>query len=1084
MSVASVFKSIGDTLKKPAVYWTVIILFAAIVVAVLGYLLIGRWLDAIIIALALAIIAIMVVVLRVFFTMEKEDRLGRGIDDPERRAASVPGAESVDQLLLRAVEDIRGSRLGAGGLDALPWILMLGESGEGKTAAIRHSGLELPAEYANRISGAPTGTCDWWLTNDAIVLDMAGRFLKCDDESTQEEWATLLPMLRKQRPGCALNSLIFTISVDSLLGRSSSELEDIARCLRRRINEATDELGVDLPVYLVVTKIDHVEGFVECVSASPVIRPLQAFGWTNDQRVLANPEEWVVDGFQGVIDRLEKALPELLMREPDRARRRRIHALPDELQQVIRAVGRFAGRAFAETPYDAPPYLRGVYLTSALREGQTVSPKLHRLGQNWARNRVDGTLAPGGFFLKELFSEIIIGDQDLALPVDRFGKQTRRVINIAAGFIVAMLAVWWLASFGSNLMGIRRLSNEAAAIADGSASLAALDGARAAIVEEAEDMRILRRGGLAGPMQTALARAQQTFVWGFGREYEVPAKRRLVAAVKGFDSDAFEALAQLATDVTWLGSRGDRVAAESPDLARYAPISANQTDVEAFRRGYEDFVRWASNSDLQERIDRERDAVADGAARLLELSRLEAWADSSRAYPPARYADIGVPGAADVRTEVSGAYTRRAWEGLVVRLLEAIDSTGSGSSEAKRFQDTYVSRFDERWRAFMMDVPLPAAAQPKAESSPYLDFIEMLDVNTDAALPRREALPRWMEILKEARRTEPLPSEIPKPGAKDEEKPPPPPWKLYSDALAPVAADTEAAMKDGAGALGLATAMADRKGSNFEKALKQVGRIVPAEGDPEAAAKIEAILSMPILNAGSAVAGRAFKELDEAWRAKVVTPSQGRLTTSKLVQLYGEGGAVEELTNGPLKPFYENGKATRVIGDRTMPFGSRFLRWMKNARRLQRVFSGGSMGSDGKILVSLKGVPARVKSERKMKVTQREIVLRCDDGTQRYEYNEGGMSGKLRWSPDCDELYVRVTVVEGRNRRELTPAKEWKGPMALPEFLQSASRSGNDLNWTLRYPEANTTVQMTYRLREGDELLSIRHAPPPASMGD
>ena len=94
------------------------------------------------------------------------------------------------------------------------------------------------------------------------------------------------------------------------------------------------------------------------------------------------------------------------------------------------------------------------------------------------------------------------------------------------------------------------------------------------------------------------------------------------------------------------------------------------------------------------------------------------------------------------------------------------------------------------------------------------------------------------------------------------------------------------------------------------------------------------------------------------------------------------------------------------------------------------------------------------------------------------------MSGKLRWSPDCDELYLRVTVVEGGKRRELTPAKEWKGPMALPQFLQSAKRSGNNLSWSLRYPESGVTVQMTYKLREGDELLAIHHSTPPASMGN
>ncbi len=54
--------------------------------------------------------------------------------------------------------------------------------------------------------------------------------------------------------------------------------------------------------------------------------------------------------------------------------------------------------------------------------------------------------------------------------------------------------------------------------------------------------------------------------------------------------------------------------------------------------------------------------------------------------------------------------------------------------------------------------------------------------------------------------------------------------------------------------------------------------------------------------------------------------------------------------------------------------------------------------------------------------------------------------------------------------------------MALPEFLQEASASGNELVWSLRYPDAGVRVTMTYRLREGRELLSMRHRPPPRSM--
>jgi type VI protein secretion system component VasK len=1019
--------------------------------------------------------------------MEKEDRLGRGIEQSEPSSdGGREQASGVEDSFRHAVQEIRSSRLGSGGVDALPWLLVMGESGEGKTAAVRESGLELPAEYATRVSGAPTESCDWWLTNDAILLDLAGRYLKCDDEASEDEWLKLLRLLRRQRPGCAINGIIFSISVDTLLMQSSSERDEVARAMRRRINEATDELGVDMPIYVVVTKLDHVEGFVECVNASPSITPGQAMGWTNDQRIQADPEQRVVDGFRGLIARLEGVLPELILREPDRARRRRIFAFPSELEQVVRATGAFLGRAFAETPYDAPPYLRGVYFTSARREGATVSPQLHRLGQDWARNRVDESLAGGGIFLRDLFYEIVIGDRELALPVDRFGRQTRKALGIAAGVLVALLTIWWLGSFVSNFMGIRRLEHEARAIADGSSSLAALDSMRAVVEAEQQDLRLLRRGGLAGPQESALDRARSTFAWGFGREYEVPTKRKLMSVVTGFDSGAFEALAQLATDVTWLvKARQEGEGGVAPDIARYAPISDNATDVEAFRKGYDAFVRWSSRSEIQRRIDEERDAVAGASGRLLELKRLEAWAESSRSYPPTGYSGQGLPGADGATTEVSGAYTRKAWDGLVVRLLEAIDSTGTASGKAKDFRETYVRRYDDQWQRFMMDTPTPINRHASVSTSPYVAFFELLYENTAAELPRRGQAPPWVLALREARRDYPLEGETPEPAEEGEEaeEPPPPPWTTYRSLLEEVAADTEAAMADGEAALALSTALVKREPTSFAKALKQVSVMVPNNEDPAAAKKLESILSMPVLDAGSAVMGVAFSGLDRVWRSQVVDASAGRLTSSKMQILYGEGGTVSEFRSGGLAPFYRNGRAVPVIGNRTMPFGPRFLRWMKSSEKLQRIFAGSSMGAEGKLVVRLQGVPARIIGGQSMRVAERELRMRCDDGTQIFTYTEGMGTHAFRWSPDCQELFLRITVIENGRRRELTPVKEWRGPMAMPSFLQEGSLSQGSLHWTMRYAEADVSVKMSYRLREGDELLTMRHEAPPKSMG-
>jgi type VI secretion system protein ImpL len=69
----------------------------------------------------------------------------------------------------------------------------------GKTTALRSSGLPFPHAKGGRVRGVGgTRNCDWWLTNDAVILDTAGRWATQDDD--REEWLAFLDLLHQTRP--------------------------------------------------------------------------------------------------------------------------------------------------------------------------------------------------------------------------------------------------------------------------------------------------------------------------------------------------------------------------------------------------------------------------------------------------------------------------------------------------------------------------------------------------------------------------------------------------------------------------------------------------------------------------------------------------------------------------------------------------------------------------------------------------------------------------------------------------------------------------------------------------------------------
>ena len=113
---------------------------------------------------------------------------------------------------------LQGRFFGKQYLYELPWYIIIGPPGCGKTTLLETSGLEFPLdEYQadKKISGVGgTRNCDWWFTNDAVLLDTAGRYTTQDSDAEADSgaWLGFLDLLSKQRPRRPLNGIIVAIS--------------------------------------------------------------------------------------------------------------------------------------------------------------------------------------------------------------------------------------------------------------------------------------------------------------------------------------------------------------------------------------------------------------------------------------------------------------------------------------------------------------------------------------------------------------------------------------------------------------------------------------------------------------------------------------------------------------------------------------------------------------------------------------------------------------------------------------------------------------------------------------------------------
>jgi type VI secretion system protein ImpL len=132
----------------------------------------------------------------------------------------------------------------------LPWYILIGASGSGKTTALENSGLNFPLDKTPAHRLESTKNCDFWLTDHAVILDMAGRYMTQDSHKTVDSgaWLHFLELLKKARPRRPINGVLITLRFSDLL-LSETERKKQATAIRQRIDELHQQFGVRFPVF-------------------------------------------------------------------------------------------------------------------------------------------------------------------------------------------------------------------------------------------------------------------------------------------------------------------------------------------------------------------------------------------------------------------------------------------------------------------------------------------------------------------------------------------------------------------------------------------------------------------------------------------------------------------------------------------------------------------------------------------------------------------------------------------------------------------------------------------------------------------
>jgi len=409
----------------------------------------------------------------------REQKLESGVAEKTPEKADDGAGEEAAALrermstALALLKKARGTR---GYLYEQPWYAIIGPPGAGKTTALLNSGLKFPlaAEMGQGAVAGVGGTrlCDWWFTENAVLIDTAGRYTTQDSNAAVDRagWDSFLDLLRRTRPRQPLNGVIVAIALSDIADAPPAERAAHAAAIRRRIKELETRLGIRIPVYALFTKADLIAGFTEFFDDLDRERRNQVWGVTFPlAKADAGPVGQFPEELQLLVDSLNDRLFDRLQAEQSPERRVLIAGFPTQIATLEQPLQSFLTEAFGGSRLDPAPLLRGVYFTSGTQEGTPIDRLTGVMARAFGLDqRRAAALRPQqgrSYFLGRLVSRVILGEAMLVSepPAARARRIALRAASYAVVGLLTLGAAGWLVAGHS--AGQREIADMSSAFA-------------------------------------------------------------------------------------------------------------------------------------------------------------------------------------------------------------------------------------------------------------------------------------------------------------------------------------------------------------------------------------------------------------------------------------------------------------------------------------------------------------------------------------------------------------------------------------------------------------------------------------------
>lgn len=329
----------------------------------------------------------------------------------------------------------------------LPWIVMMGTSQSGKSTALGSVHLDRPiGRPIFETESGDLSPCDWWYYDHGVVLDVSGKLVLDANQpiSNEEDWKQFVTLLQHHRPKRALDGIVLTIPASEFVGPTALSHDDImirAEYLYGKLWQLQYLTGIRVPIYLVVTKCDLIQGFTSFCQSIPSHNRHDMFGWSNDHAVDAVYEsEWIDEAFNSINNGLYQNQEEIYTSGETTEGRDGVFLFPITLNRVRGGLRTYADHIFKSSGYHESFFLRGIYFVGEGEVAQSApSPvKAMKISSKPALDLK--SLKRNLFFADNLLEYKIFREVGLARPVSKILLGNTTIMRYAkVGVAVAII---------------------------------------------------------------------------------------------------------------------------------------------------------------------------------------------------------------------------------------------------------------------------------------------------------------------------------------------------------------------------------------------------------------------------------------------------------------------------------------------------------------------------------------------------------------------------------------------------------------------------------------------------------------------